>query len=196
VQGYHSKGFSNMKLLKKIFLVIFILISTGILFRGCLFRYLVTYQSIGQRNQYTATSADLIESIENQVGAKPNLAAMEIIQRSLDLTTRRLRFTATRNAIDPNILIHSKTAHCVGYAAFFATTCNYLFEKHHMANEWKATPHIGQLYFWGENLHRHFHTPFFKDHDFVLLENKLTGQVIAVDPTVSDYLWIDRVTYE
>ena len=36
---------------------------------------------------------------------------------------------------------------------------------------------------------------FFKDHDFVTIENKETGEIFAVDPSVNDYLFIDFVTF-
>ena len=34
----------------------------------------------------------------------------------------------------------------------------------------------------------------FKDHDFVTIENKITEEIVAVDPTVNDYLRIEFVT--
>ena len=37
---------------------------------------------------------------------------------------------------------------------------------------------------------------FFKDHDFVTIENKVTGEVFAVDPTLYDYSGIKLVRYQ
>ena len=37
-------------------------------------------------------------------------------------------------------------------------------------------------------------TPFFKDHDFAIIRNKRTGERIAVDPNVYDYLIIREIT--
>lgn len=86
------------------------------------------------------------------------------------------------------------TTHCVGYASFFATACNFNLKKHHLDGSWVGYPDIGNLYFLGANVHPYFKSPFFKDHDFAIVENKQTGEKIAVDPTVADYLWIDFVT--
>lgn len=53
----------------------------------------------------------------------------QIIEAGLSLTSRQLNFTADKNQNDPNKLISLKTAHCIGYASFFATSCNNLLEK-------------------------------------------------------------------
>jgi hypothetical protein len=98
--------------------------------------------------------------------------------------------------VDPNKLIFTRTAHCVGYATFFATTCNQLLSEYGVADEWIAKPHAGQLYFLGANVHQYVNSSFFKDHDFVTIENKKTGRIFVVDPTINDYLFIDFVTYE
>jgi hypothetical protein len=81
----------------------------------------------------------------------------------------------------------------VGYAAFFATTCNYLLKKYHLDATWTAQPQAGKMYLLGENIHPYFHSPFFRDHDFVVIKNKVTGEILAVDPTIHDYLFINKV---
>ncbi len=63
-------------------------------------------------------------------------------------------------------------------------------------HQWVARSQIGQLYFLGTYVHPYFHSPFSKDHDFVIIENKTTGEIFAVDPTVSDYLFIVFITYK
>ncbi|GGG62573.1 hypothetical protein GCM10011378_43400 [Hymenobacter glacieicola] len=45
-------------------------------------------------------------------------------------------------------------------------------------------------------MHKYFNSAFFKDHDFVTIENKRTGKVYAVDPTIDDYLSVDFITYK
>ncbi|MBK8847678.1 MAG: hypothetical protein IPO27_14490 [Bacteroidetes bacterium] len=93
------------------------------------------------------------------------------------------------------MLIDSKAANCIGYASFFVTTCNHLLKENNLDNSWKATSHIGHIYFLGKNIHVYFDLPLFKDHDFVTIENKTTGEIFAVDPTINDYLFIDFITY-
>ena len=171
-----------------------ILIVLGLVFRGFLYRQLVTYQSIGKRTSYVASDARLIAFIDERADYTHDPDIKAIISTSLSATSRQLTFSTSKNDNDPNKLIVSKKAHCIGYAAFFSTTCNYLLKKYKLSNTWVAKPQVGQLYLLGTNIHRFFNSSFFKDHDFVTIENRLTGEVFAVDPTVNDYFYIDFVT--
>ena len=182
-----------MKFIKRSLLLILSFAIGCILFRGPIFRCFVTYKQIGQRPNHLPHSKNLIDYIETNADGQKNPDPEKIIKQARSLTSKQLHFSSTANETDPNILITSKAAHCVGYAAFFSTTCNYLFKKHNLAGQWVATPKIGQLYLFGVNVHLYFHGAFFKDHDFVLIENKTTGETLAVDPTVHDYLRIDFV---
>ena len=184
-----------MKIIKRIFLAILIMTTVGILFRGWFYRHLVTYKSIGLRTNYLATDEKLIEYIDASIDKESDSDIEQIIKLSLLATSNKLNYTADKNENDPNKLISTKTAHCVGYASFFSTTCNYLLRKFSLDDRWLAKPRIGQLYFSGINIHKYFNSPFFKDHDFAIIENKKTGQILAVDPTINDYLYIDLVKY-
>ncbi|MFN5641815.1 MAG: hypothetical protein ACK4V4_04615 [Sphingobacteriales bacterium] len=184
-----------MKFLKRIFLIILILTTIGLLFGGWFYRHLVTYKSVGLRKSYLANEKNLVDYIDSSANEQTDPEIEQIIKLGLSLTSRKLNFTADKNDIDPNNLITSKTAHCVGYASFFATTCNYLLNKYNLADTWTAKPQVGELYFLGQNINKYFNSPFFKDHDFVTIENKKTGEKFAVDPTVNDYLYIEFITY-
>lgn len=167
----------------------------GILFRGPIFRLLVSYKSIGQRTTYVATDQNLINYIEADESFGGRSDIKELIRNALSKTSRKLEFTASKNDNDPNKLIDSKTAHCVGYSSFFATTCNHLLEKNNLNEEWVAQPQIGQLLILEVNVHQYFDSSIFKDHDFVVIQNKVTGEKLAVDPTIHDYLAIDFIQY-
>ena len=184
-----------MKFIKRSLLTILILITVGILFRGMFYRHLVTYKSVGLRNNYSAKDKKLTDYIESSIDNKDNTDIIQIIKLGLSITSNQLNFTANKNDIDPNKLITSKTAHCVGYASFFITTCKYLLKKYQLEDKWIVQQQIGQLYFLGTNVHKYFNSSFLKDHDFVTIENKKTGEIIAVDPTVNDYLFINYITY-
>ncbi|GAA4410510.1 hypothetical protein GCM10023187_35200 [Nibrella viscosa] len=155
----------------------------------------MTYKPVGFRTNYSATDKKLTDYIDTNTNEQTAPDIKQLVELSLSITSRQLNFTANKNDIDPNKLITSKTAHCVGYASFFATTCNYLLKRYNMADRWIAKPQIGQLYFLKINIHKYFNSAFFKDHDFVTIENKKTGEIFAVDPTVNDYLRIDFITY-
>ena len=190
-----------MKFIKRALLIILIISTVGLLFRGWFYRHLVTYKSDGIRTNYLATNIKLTDYIDANTDNQTDPDIKQIIKLGLSITSRKLNFTANKkNDTDPNKLIISKTAHCVGYASFFATTCNYLLEKYNLSDTWTAKPQVGQLDFLGTNIHDYLtkffkDTDFIKDHDFVTIENKKTGEILAVDPTVNDYLRIDFITY-
>lgn len=73
---------------------------------------------------------------------------------------------------------------------------NYLLKKRKMDDVWVAQPQVGLLNFLGIDIHQYFVSSFFRDHDFVIVRNKTTEEVIAVDPTVHDYLLLDYVAFE
>ena len=189
-----------MKFIKRALLIILIISTVGLLFRGWFYRHLVTYKSVKIRTNYLATNIKLTDYIDANTDNQTDPDIKQIIKLGLSITSRKLNFTVDKNDTDPNKLIISKTAHCVGYASFFATTCNYLLEKYNLSETWTAKPQAGQLDFLGTNIHIYF-TKFFenpnfiKDHDFVTIENKKTGEILAVDPTANDYLRIDFITY-
>jgi hypothetical protein len=184
-----------MKIIKRTFLTILILTTVGLLFRGWFYRHLVTYKSVGLRTNYSATDEKLIDYIDARIDKQTEPDIKQLIKIGLSMTSEQLNFTADKNDIDPNKLVSSKKAHCVGYASFFATTCNYLIKKYNLADKWIAEPQIGHLYFLGTNVHGYFNSSFFKYHDFVTVENKSTGEIFAVDPTVNDYFNIDFISY-
>lgn len=182
------------KLLKWFLYTVFFLLLIGVLFRGPIFRKTISYKSIGQRENYNITNDSLTLLINNTIDSKQNLTIDEIIQQSLNITSHQLYFTTTKNSINPNVLISTKSAHCVGYACFFSTTCNYLLEKNNLSQAWEAIPQIGKLYIGNKSIHDHFISSFFKDHDFVMIKNRISNEIRCVDPTINDYLGIMDVT--
>lgn len=184
-----------MKALKKILLSIVVLSILIFCIRGFLFRNLITYQSIGTRQAYAANQ-DFIKYIDKNSENKKVVDIREIIKLALKLTTHRLNFTFDKCDTNPNLLLKSKQTNCIGYAAYFSTTCNYLFKKYQISGVWTATTQIGQLNLLGINIHNYTNSSFFKDHDFVKIENKKTGEIFAVDPSVCDYFYIDFVTFK
>lgn len=142
---------------------------------------------------YKVTDNELNDCINTSLENESEMNIDEIIERSLEITASELNFTTGKNDVDPNKLIHSKTAHCVGYAAFCAATCNDILKRCNLDRTWIATPHIGKLYFLGMNVHNWFDSSFLKDHDFVIIRNSETGEIKAVDPAMYDYLFIEEV---
>lgn len=179
--------------MKRSFQIIGIAIVIGLLFKGSLYRWLVNYTEIGTRPAIEITNTALIASIENKTANK-SIHFASIITIADEITKETLTFTFDKASNNPNALFQSKRANCVGYAAMFNAIATYLIQKHQLQQELKATHKIGHLYFLGINLHQFFESPFFSDHDFNELLNKQTGEIVSIDPSVSDYLGIERIT--
>ena len=122
------------------------------------------------------------------------LTISSVIEQSSNLTNQKLYFTTSKSSSNPNKLIHSQKTHCIGYANFYTSTFNYLIEKSKLSSQWRAKTCVGKLYFLGIDIHKYFDSPFFKDHDFVVIENSQTKERIYIDPTISDYFGIERVS--
>ncbi len=182
-----------MKFLRRFLFTVFVLLTAGVLFRGCIYRKVVVYHSAGVRQPVALSAESLAVAISECAAAEKNPDAETIATDALQLTADKLRFASEGTSNNPNGLITSQRAHCVGYAAFFTTVCNELFRLHNMQDTWVAQHHIGKLFAFGNNVHTYFQSPFFRDHDFVLIKNKTTGETIAVDPSLYDYLYVERV---
>jgi len=183
-----------MKFIKKALLTIFIISTLGILFRGWIYRHSFAYKTIKQRKVYPVVNKRLAEYLNKGVDEMKNPDIEKIIHFALLKTAQRLNYTMAKNDNDPNKLINSKTAHCVGYAAFFATSCNYLLKEFKLSDKWAAKHQVAHIYLFGNNIHKHFDKAFYKNHDFATIENKTTGKIYTIDPIVYDYLYIDYVT--
>ncbi|PKH52664.1 hypothetical protein CXF68_19010 [Tenacibaculum sp. Bg11-29] len=161
-----------MKILKRILQSILIIVLIGLVFRGSVYRKVITYKSIGERVSYSATNKNLIKYIEeNTINAKgPKIE--KIIDMGLSATSRLLRFTASKNHIEPNKLINTKTANCIGYATFFSANCNYLLKKYALDNNWIAKPHKGNFIYLVLIFINISNQPFLKTMILLLLKIK------------------------
>lgn len=164
--------------------------------RGYIYRHLFNYKTIGERKSYIVTDKKLKEYIDSFVVTKKHENIDDVIILSLQITSSKLCFREAKNAIDPNVLINTTNAHCIGYSAFFSATCNYLLDKYGYSSKWTSKPLIGQIYFINTNIHNYFKSSFFKDHDYNVIINSETGERFYVDPTINDYFKIDYVAGE
>lgn len=163
------------------------------LFRGSLFRLVVKYRDIGPRTEFKILNRDLIGKIESK-SADREVGFEDVVEIAKEIANDELSFTTGKASNNPNELLITQKANCVGYAAMFNSVANYLIRENQLQGEIKATHKIGQLYFLGINLHQFFESSFFKDHDYNEVIEIKTGKTMSIDPSVSDYLGIDRVS--
>jgi hypothetical protein len=178
---------------KKIF-KIGVIIGLLLLFKGSIYRWAVHYRSIGTRSDATIVHPKLIKKIESMSDGQ-RMDVDKLIAIAGTLASRELVFTTQSAETDPNRLIDTHQANCIGYAAMFNAIAQYLIRQHHLEKSLEARHHIGKLTLFGVDVHAFFQSPFFRDHDFNEIKNLTTGEVIAVDPSVWDYFWIERVCF-
>lgn len=155
-----------------------------IVFRNFLFNYFFSYQVINERKNF---------KLEKSVSSEKSNNIEEIIHHQLNKTSSLLNFTFDKCDNEPNRLLKSKKANCIGYSAFLTASVNNELYFKGLNNEWIAKHKVGEIYFLRYNIHTLFKSKFFKDHDFVMLENKKTNETIAVDPVLHDYFRIDSI---
>jgi hypothetical protein len=179
--------------MKKTRKIIGITILILILFRGFVYRLLINYNEIGTRTEIKITSQELINKIESQ-SSNRNIDFEGIISIANSVTNEQLRFTGNSASNNPNELINTNQANCIGYSAMFNSVANYLIKENELNQEIESKHKIGLLDLLGINLHQFFESSFFRDHDFNEMKNLKTGETILIDPSVSDYLWIKKVS--
>ncbi|HHB52226.1 MAG TPA: hypothetical protein ENK75_04175 [Saprospiraceae bacterium] len=179
--------------MKKTLKIIGISILILILFRGIIYRLAINYSEIGNRQEIKVTNKKLIDKIVKKSKDR-KIDLREIAEIADEITKSELEFTTNRASNNPNELIDANQANCIGYSAMFNSIANYLIRKNGLQNEIEAEHKIGELDLFGINLHQFFDSPFFRDHDFNEITNQKTGEKIFIDPSVSDYLRINRIT--
>ena len=55
---------------------------------------------------------------------------------------------------------------------------------------------IARIHLFGYGIHPLFNSPFFKNHDIVAINNRITGELIYAAPTLYEYFKIDRIRVE
>lgn len=179
--------------MKKFFKTFGIIVLILILFRGFVFRLAINYTEIGSREEIEITNQKLIDTITSRAKGK-RISVESIAEIADQITNSELRFAASRTSNNPNELIDSKKAHCIGYSAMYNSIVNYLIVNNGLEKEIEAKHLVGEIDIFGINLHQFFTSSFFRDHDFNVVINKRTGEQIFIDPSVSDYLRINRIS--
>lgn len=162
-------------------------------FRNSLYQAVVSYKPSGERPYFKVEDRELICFIEENIH-KSQYDVKELVDLSLSITAKCLRFNASSVSNEPNACFTSHSADCMGYATLQSSVCNYLFQKFGMGEEWIAQPMVGEIYFLGVDVHPYLKGPFFRNHDFVKVENLVTKERFYTDPSFYDYIHIDYIS--
>ena len=183
--------------LLKVVAVLAVVLVLLFLFKGSIYRVAVKYEDGGSRKSYDIKDDNLAnyinQNLPNDESLDTTIDIDQIIDLSQEITTKTLDFSLEAQESDPQKLILTTEANCVGYAAFASAVGNYLVNRFGMDKEWEAKPKKGKLYLLGNNMHKNVKSGWFKDHDFVVFRNKNTKEEIYADPTVYEYFGVNRV---
>lgn len=175
------------------FLLLTILIIVVLSFKGSIYRNVIHYKNIGDRNYNLETSTQFKQYLKGLPLLK-NKDIYSLCDNSLAITSSELKYTFNKCETQPSLLLQSGNTNCIGYSIFFVSVFNHYLKTYHLESEWKAKPIIGKLYLLNYNVHSLFKNSHLKDHDYVLIENIKTGEKIFVDPTLHDYFGIVEVS--
>lgn len=161
--------------------------------RGYIYRQLFVYEVVAKRKAQTEVGKSLKDYLDRETSTFKPQNIHAVVEKSLKITAHTLTFRAKQYSADPNELLVRGEAHCVGYTAFFSTSCNYLLQKYQLDSTWKAHHRVSKISFCGTDIHHFLSSPFFKDHDIALIENFKTGESLYVDPSLKDYIYINYI---
>ncbi len=180
-------------MLKRALRFIGLLLLFSILFRGPLYRSLISYRPAGQRAIITLTDAELLMSLAAERSGGKLLEPEQISATAQHIATRHLQFTFAPASANPNRLAKSGRANCIGYAALTAALARQIISNGGTTNRYTVTHRVGKLLFLGFDVHGLLHHPFFRDHDYVEVNDRETGETTAIDPSLNDYFRIDKI---
>ncbi len=171
--------------------MIFLIIIFAVVFcKAYLFRIFFSYDIIKERTVLDIANEKLKNRLK-ETGS--NTSVEDLIQNSLKETASTLSFSFDKSDNETDKLVETKKANCIGYSAFLASVIQFRLKQNGMENDWKVHHNVGEIYLMNENINRHFNSGFFKDHDFVTVENVKTKETIGIDATVYDYFRIERI---
>jgi len=162
------------------------------LFRGWVYRATVSYVPVGERPHIALQDEDLIALLQTQRIKEP-LSLKEIARIANKMTCRKLQFIGQSASANPNGILKTGKANCMGYAALCNAIAQYLIEANQSSQKFETKHLVGKMYFLGFDLHQFFSDPFFRDHDYNQIRNLETGEMIWLDPSVSDYSGIQLI---
>ena len=165
---------------------------TLLLYRTQIFNVLIEYvpeqQVVVQElnNSYWKNEVDKIISIHSFVGIA------ELNDRIVEIIASKLKFGKNQISADPNEFRDGSEAHCVGYSALNASLLTYACKK--LNSEIYKVSHVrGKIKFLGIEITSKIHGNFYKDHDFVKIENKSIDKHYFSDATIYELFKISRI---
>lgn len=154
----------------------------------------LTYKIIKERNDSPRFENDSLEKVMGSwLTENENAKLNDLVDFALDMTINQLSFTFNKCSSNPNDLVKTGKANCIGYSSFFNSMMNYLLIKKQLNKRYECIHYVGKIYYAGQNINALFNDPFFKDHDFNMIKDIENKNTIIVDPSLYEYLGVKRI---
>lgn len=176
--------------MKKFFRVALVLVLLAVLFRGQLYRLLVSYQVATYRPITLVPDAELQALSDSLQRESDNLEGF--VFNVQQFAGRQLSFRANNSGRSTAAILAGGEANCVGYAQVVTDLIKRNI-KEYPRHEVKQG--IATLSLLGFDLHALFSSPSFRDHDVVeILQEGET--LLVLDPSLWDYTAIKEVSIQ
>jgi len=152
-----------------------------------------SYSKLNKRKPYELMNDSLKKIIDQRFKNSDIIYMDSLIDFILDMTKAQLTFSFEKCEKNPNRLVKTKKANCIGYAAYFCSIMNYALELKGFTKQYRCHHYVGKIYCSGQDLNEMFNDPFFKDHDYNIITDCKSGKEIAVDPSLYEYFGIKRI---
>lgn len=181
-----------LRLLKWTLFILLVVAGTAFLFRERLFRAFFHFEGLHERSPANAGLQASAQPLTPPAHSANDVGAC--IDAALEETADALSFTTGHVRNDAVSALKAGKANCIGYTAVFKDRCEVQLARAGVSDEWGVRHMRGSLYCGSFNMHRLFPSPFWKDHDICVIENRHTGERVHVDPSLFDALGIRRVS--
>jgi len=179
--------------MKKVLKIIGISLALLFLFRGFIYRQAIYYTPIKTKQTIPLSNKKVIAKIEVAIKDR-QLDLVKIAKIASSLTNNHLQFTFQKTSNNPNKMAITQKANCAAYAAFFNAITHHIIHRKRLKDRYQAKHLVGKINFFNVNLHQFFTDTFYQNHDYNVIEDKLTGKVLLIDPSIDDYLYLGPQT--
>ena len=153
--------------MKNVLKIIGIAILLLLVFRGFIYRHTISYTPIKTKTTIPLTNKKILTKISAAIDNQ-QLDVTQIVRIASSITNNQLQFTFQKISNNPNKIMVTQKANCVGYAAFFNAIVHYIIDKKGLQNHYQARHLVGKLDFLGVDLHQFFTDSFYQNHDYNL----------------------------
>ncbi len=181
------------RLIKRFFFTLAITVLLTVLFRGPIFRFFISYHHSSIHPENLACPAVLQQELDKWARQYPEATLADKIQFAQTITAKSLNFVNHPTSSELEQMIVNGSAHCVGYARFMVVCIQQLCKTEFEQQQLSISRARGRLHFMGFDLHRLFSSPFWKDHDYVMIIDRAQPQVLGYDPVLYDYLDVSSI---